>query len=195
MLPLNRDDLPLLRVVTQTDLERAEIAQSMVAPQLREIVRLVRSIEAGAPIQPGSRCVEHVSSEPLDLRIGETNKDKRKSALQLGLENTEFCCRIVQSLNQETHLRTNWSGETLTACIDRSLITSYIENCNDISRLRCRSKSKRAKERCLLATARALLLGRMYCLRYELFGLSRVCGMAFTLLDLSSFEAGQVCNA
>ena len=177
------NDLPLLRVITQDHLERVEVvqelAQTALTPQLRQIMR---SIEAGAPVQPGRRCVEyllapestiHITQQPSAFRVAITNLHFHRFYEQ----EVEFHHRVLRDTDQKLR-RVNHQASPTQAHNFQAQAQQYIDNCNYISHLRCqRSKARRLKDRCLLEIARFLLSAS---------------AKAFALLDMSSFNAGMV---
>jgi hypothetical protein len=181
-LSLNSDHFPLLRAITQRDLERVEAAQSFADPQITQIVR---SIQAGAPVHPGRLRVVYLplpEYPPICVQ-------EQRSAFELAIENRkfqslvdcemEFHRQVFQEVDQNLR-RLNHLASATQAHNFKAQINQFIDNCDHISQLRSRNnKLRRTKERCLLRIARFLLLARVRCLE-----------KAFALLDLSSFTAG-----
>jgi hypothetical protein len=190
------NELPLLRVITQEHLERLEVAQTLTQTVLTSQLRqVVRSIQAGAPVLPGERRVVYLSSTQCPgIRV-----EEQKSAFQLAIENRdfpqlvaqemEFHCQVFreadQNLRRVNHLASATQAHNIGAQIEQ-----YIQNCDYISQSRCgNNKVQRMKDKCLLRTARFILLVWMRSLDCKLFWLSRKCARAFALLDMSSFTA------
>ena len=195
------NDLPLLRVITQDHLQRLEVALMFLTPEVRQIIR---SIEAGAPVRPGQRRVMCLpSTEPVGVRVeGQIGirVEGQKSAFQVALENRDFPQLVAQEIEFHSQVfreadqnlrRVNYLASATQAHNIRAQIEQYIENCDYISQSRCgNNKVQRLKDKCLLRTARFLLLAHVRCLEHRLFWLGRECHRAFASLDMSSFTVG-----